>query len=50
MAHPTIKSRVDGSILFVSIDRLEKRKCTDSEMIDAVSAAVRRSRNQEPRV
>jgi methylglutaconyl-CoA hydratase len=41
MPHPTIKSRVDGSILFVSIDRPEKRNALTPEMIDAVSAAVR---------
>lgn len=41
MSHPTIKTRLDGSILFVSIDRSEKRNALTPDMIDAVSAAVR---------
>ena len=41
MPHPTIKTRVDGSILFVSIDRPEKRNALTADMIDAVSEAVR---------
>jgi len=41
MPHPTIKTRVDDSILFVSIDRPEKRNALTPDMIDAVSAAVR---------
>ena len=30
MSHPTIKTRIDDSILFVSIDRPEKRNEHDS--------------------
>ena len=41
MTHPTIKTRVEDTILFVSIDRPEKRNALTPDMIDAISAAVR---------
>ena len=40
MPHPTIKTRVDDSILYVSIDRPEKRNALTPDMIDAISEAV----------
>ena len=40
MTHPSIKSRIDGPILFVTIARPEKRNALTPEMIDAISAAV----------
>jgi enoyl-CoA hydratase/carnithine racemase len=49
MSHPTIKTRIDDSILFVSIDRPEKRNALTPDMIDAISAAVR-SADDEPAV
>jgi enoyl-CoA hydratase/carnithine racemase len=41
MAHPHIKTRNEGPILFVSIARPEKRNALTPEMIDALGAAVR---------
>lgn len=41
MTHPTIKTRVEDTILFVSIERPEKRNALTPDMIDAISAAVR---------
>ena len=40
MPHPTIKTRVDDSILYMSIDRPEKRNALTPDMIDAISEAV----------
>ena len=40
MTHSSIKSRIDGPILFVTIARPEKRNALTPEMIDAISAAV----------
>ena len=39
--HPHIKSRVDEEILYVTIDRAEKRNALSPAMIAALSAAVR---------
>ena len=43
MTHPTIKTRIEGTILFVLVDRPEKRNALTPDMIDAISAAVRKS-------
>ncbi len=49
MTHPSIKSRIDGGILFVSIDRPEKRNALTPEMIFAISEAVQAA-DEDPQV
>ncbi len=41
MSHEYIKTRVDDRILFVLIDRPQKRNALTPEMLEAISAAVR---------
>ena len=49
MAHPHVKTRVEDRILFVTIDRPEKRNALTPEMLEAISAAVR-SADDDPQV
>lgn len=40
MSHPHVQSRLDGNLLYVGLNRPEKRNALTPEMLDAVSAAV----------
>ncbi|MFO1021760.1 MAG: enoyl-CoA hydratase/isomerase family protein [Planctomycetales bacterium] len=40
MTHPHVKSKIEGSFLFVCLNRPEKRNALTPEMLDAISAAV----------
>jgi enoyl-CoA hydratase/carnithine racemase len=40
MTHPHVKSRIDNSILFVLIDRPQKRNALTTDMLEAIAAAV----------
>ncbi len=45
MPNPHVTSRIDDSILFVLLDRPEKRNALTTEMLESIAAAVRQADN-----